>query len=453
MQADVDAELLGARARSSPRRCGWDRNGGPSRSPRARSCARAPGSPAGGSRIPAAFPSTSYWATRELADVAHVRQRAHLVPVHAGDVRQGPDVGIVTARGQPVDRGLRRDARPRRPRSPHPSPARSATRRARASARVCVRRCGPTSTRPAHSDPRRHEARPARAAAPGPPGVTTPARIAAMDRPFEGVIGDDWRTSTPWWEPDPEPPDGAPNVLLIVLDDVGFAQLGCYGSDISTPALDGLAARGVRLTNFHTTALCSPTRSCLLTGRNHHRNGMARVADLAIGLSRLLRPHPARERLPLRDPARARLRDVRGRQVAPHARRRHEHGRLTRELAARAGLRPLVRVPRRRDAPVRAVPVPRQPLRAAARAARGRLPPERRPRRPRDRVPRRPARGRRRAAVLLLLRDRRVPLAAPRAARVDRALPRATSTWVGTRGATRRSRASRRAACSPTAPR
>jgi len=101
--------------------------------------------------------------------------------------------------------------------------------------------------------------------------------------PFGGVIGDDWRTSTPWWPPTPTPPDGAPNVLLIVLDDVGFAQLGCYGSDISTPRIDALAADGVRLANFHTTALCSPTRSCLLTGRNHHRNGLGRVSDLAIG--------------------------------------------------------------------------------------------------------------------------------------------------------------------------
>src|SRR5438132_13429082 len=89
---------------------------------------------------------------------------------------------------------------------------------------------------------------------------------------FGGVIGRDWRTSTPWWPPDPQPPTGAPNVLLLVLDDVGFAQLGCYGSDISTPAFDRLARDGIRLTNFHTTALCSPTRSCLLTGRNHHRN-------------------------------------------------------------------------------------------------------------------------------------------------------------------------------------
>jgi arylsulfatase len=104
-----------------------------------------------------------------------------------------------------------------------------------------------------------------------------------MPQRFDGVIGRDWRTSTPWWPPEPEPPEGAPNVLLLVLDDVGFAQLGCYGSDIETPAFDGLARNGVRLTNFHTTALCSPTRACLMTGRNHHRSGMGRVADLAVG--------------------------------------------------------------------------------------------------------------------------------------------------------------------------
>jgi arylsulfatase A-like enzyme len=100
---------------------------------------------------------------------------------------------------------------------------------------------------------------------------------------FQGRIGRDWRDSEPWWPPEPVPPEGAPNVLLIVLDDVGFAQLGCYGSDIDTPVIDGLAASGVRLANFHTTALCSPTRVCLLTGRNHHRSGMGRVADLAMG--------------------------------------------------------------------------------------------------------------------------------------------------------------------------
>jgi arylsulfatase A-like enzyme len=100
---------------------------------------------------------------------------------------------------------------------------------------------------------------------------------------FEGRIGTDWRDSEPWWPREPVPPPGAPNVVLVVLDDVGYAQLGCYGSDIETPVFDGLAAGGVRLANFHTTSLCSPTRACLLTGRNHHRSGMGRVADLAVG--------------------------------------------------------------------------------------------------------------------------------------------------------------------------
>lgn len=100
---------------------------------------------------------------------------------------------------------------------------------------------------------------------------------------FGGVIGPTWRESTPWWPPEPTAPPGAPNVVLVVLDDVGFAQFGCYGSDIATPNLDRLAEGGVRLSNFHTTALCSPTRACLLTGRNHHSNSMARVADLAVG--------------------------------------------------------------------------------------------------------------------------------------------------------------------------
>ena len=72
-------------------------------------------------------------------------------------------------------------------------------------------------------------------------------------------------------------------MVLVVLDDVGFAQLGCFGSDLDTPVIDGLAGRGLQYTNFHTTALCSPTRACLLTGRNHHANGMGRVAELATG--------------------------------------------------------------------------------------------------------------------------------------------------------------------------
>ncbi|MGH8984305.1 MAG: arylsulfatase [Acidimicrobiia bacterium] len=100
---------------------------------------------------------------------------------------------------------------------------------------------------------------------------------------FRGTIGRYRSESEPWW-PDPvRPPAGAPNVLVVVLDDVGFAQLGCFGSDIDTPNLDRLAANGLRYAKFHTTALCSPTRACVLTGRNHHRVGMGRITDLATG--------------------------------------------------------------------------------------------------------------------------------------------------------------------------
>src|SRR3954447_15034531 len=100
---------------------------------------------------------------------------------------------------------------------------------------------------------------------------------------FEGVVGRTLDDSTAWWPPLPGGPPGAPNIVMVLLDDVGYAQFGCYGSDIPTPTFDRLAANGRRYANFHTTALCSPTRACLLTGRNHHSNGMARVVELASG--------------------------------------------------------------------------------------------------------------------------------------------------------------------------
>ena len=84
--------------------------------------------------------------------------------------------------------------------------------------------------------------------------------------------------------PHRRPPAGAPNVVLIVLDDLGFAQLGCFGSDIETPSIDGVAARGLRFNRFHVTALCSPTRACVLTGRNHHAVGMGFLTDIPLGL-------------------------------------------------------------------------------------------------------------------------------------------------------------------------
>jgi arylsulfatase A-like enzyme len=100
---------------------------------------------------------------------------------------------------------------------------------------------------------------------------------------FSGVIGRTIGESEPAW---PEPVRaklGASNVLFIVLDDTGYGHLGCYGSPIRTPNLDRLAANGLRFTNMNTTALCSPSRSCMLTGRNHHSNAMSCITEGATG--------------------------------------------------------------------------------------------------------------------------------------------------------------------------
>lgn len=99
---------------------------------------------------------------------------------------------------------------------------------------------------------------------------------------FDGVIGKTIHESKPWW-PQGQPAAKTPNVVLIVLDDTGFSHFGCYGSTIDTPVVDRLAADGLRYTNFHTTALCSPTRACLLTGRNHHAVGMRGVSNMDTG--------------------------------------------------------------------------------------------------------------------------------------------------------------------------
>ena len=106
-----------------------------------------------------------------------------------------------------------------------------------------------------------------------------------MPAPFRGQINVDIRDSQPDWTPfePPRAPDRAPNVLYIVLDDVGFSAMSCYGGPIETPNIDRIAANGVRFTQWHTTALCSPTRSCLLNGRNHTRNSMACITEAAIG--------------------------------------------------------------------------------------------------------------------------------------------------------------------------
>ncbi|MBB5640733.1 arylsulfatase [Cryobacterium roopkundense] len=106
-----------------------------------------------------------------------------------------------------------------------------------------------------------------------------------MPTPFKGTINVDIRDSKPDWAPfePPQAPKGSPNVVYIVLDDVGYSAISSYGGPIATPNIDRISNDGVRYTQWHTTALCSPTRSCLLTGRNHTRNSMACITEAAIG--------------------------------------------------------------------------------------------------------------------------------------------------------------------------
>jgi arylsulfatase A-like enzyme len=100
---------------------------------------------------------------------------------------------------------------------------------------------------------------------------------------FQGHIGPTYRESEAWWPRPASAPSGAPNILFIVLDDVGFSDLGCFGSEIPTPRMDALAAGGLRYNNFHVTSMCSPTRAALLTGRNAHAVGVGAIAEWSNG--------------------------------------------------------------------------------------------------------------------------------------------------------------------------
>ncbi len=110
-------------------------------------------------------------------------------------------------------------------------------------------------------------------------GAESPAAVdpTAPYAGFEGTVGRIFSTSEPHWPKPPTAPDGAPNVIVMMADDLGYSDLGCYGSEIDTPELDRLAAAGLRYTDFHVNPMCSPTRASLLTGLNHHMAGMATV--------------------------------------------------------------------------------------------------------------------------------------------------------------------------------
>jgi arylsulfatase A-like enzyme len=106
-----------------------------------------------------------------------------------------------------------------------------------------------------------------------------------MAKEFLGTINIDIKESVPDWSPYTQPmaPDGAPNILYIVLDDVGFSAMEPFGGLIQTPNIKRIVDAGITYTSFHTTALCSPTRSCLMTGRNHTSNGMACITEATSG--------------------------------------------------------------------------------------------------------------------------------------------------------------------------
>ena len=121
---------------------------------------------------------------------------------------------------------------------------------------------------------------------PGSPSATTTIDGKQLPPPpqkFEGKIGRTAQESTPYWPARVVPPKGAPNILLIMTDDSGYGVPSTFGGVIPTPALDRIANNGLRYTNFHSTALSSPTRAALITGRNHHSVGFGVVAEQATG--------------------------------------------------------------------------------------------------------------------------------------------------------------------------
>jgi arylsulfatase len=121
---------------------------------------------------------------------------------------------------------------------------------------------------------------------PGSPSATTTIdgkQLPPLPPKFGGVIKETVEGSKSWWPPRVVPPKGAPNVLLIMTDDQGYGVPGTFGGIIPTPALDRVAKAGLRYTQFCSTALCSPTRAALITGRNHHSSGFGVITELSTG--------------------------------------------------------------------------------------------------------------------------------------------------------------------------
>src|SRR5215468_9924089 len=120
----------------------------------------------------------------------------------------------------------------------------------------------------------------------GSPSATTTIpgnQLPAPDPAFGGVIEETAKDSKPYWPPSVVAPKGAPNVLLIMTDDQGYGVSSTFGGVIPTPAMDRIAKAGLRYTQFHSTALCSPSRAALISGRNHHSMGFGVISEMATG--------------------------------------------------------------------------------------------------------------------------------------------------------------------------
>ena len=195
----------------------------------------------------------------------------------------------------------------------------------------------------------------------GSPSATTTIsgkQLPPPDPKFGGVIKDDALQSKPWWAPRVVPPKGAPNVLLIITDDAGFGVPSTFGGVIPTPTMDRIAKEGLRYNRMFSTALCSPTRAALITGRNHHSAGFGVISEQSTGF-------PGYNSIIGKDKATiGRILLDNGychgvvRQGPQHAGLRGEPGRAVRPVADRHGLRVLLRLRRRRRQPVGAEPVP-----------------------------------------------------------------------------------------------
>ena len=207
-------------------------------------------------------------------------------------------------------------------------------------------------------------------------GTEAGATLPAMPASFRGTINTDVRDSTPDWGPYTEAsaPEGAPNILIVLYDDTGLAAWSPYGGRIEMPTMQRLADEGLTYTQWHTTALCSPTRSCLLTGRNHHQNGYACISEAATG-------YPgSNAHIPMENAFLAQVLRERGYNTFWIGKNHNvpsdswAMGSSKAEWPIDRGLRPLLRLHRRRDEPVVSRPRRGQPLRRPAVPPRGRLP-------------------------------------------------------------------------------